>query len=486
MLKIKNHFKNKFCSTPILDDITDLSSIQDQDTGEHQPSSTSTFIQDTDSDYISNDTCAYCCCSYCCDYNEHFYKSTDSFCSKMKLNHNNKNNSKKVKNKYVIKRPFSSSLSKIKPLDNNSVISKTTITSVSGAGPSVSSYETIADNKRGRSINPPNNSKRQLNNLKVLNICNKYLSTSDLVDKSNNYVQDDLKNLWTSFSNLNLNLVKNIDLLPDHDKKIINRMAMKRSKELAMMEDACIARKYWEEEKMLRDEYINQQNETFTNILKEKRRLEYADTQNRLRKIAEEEHDHREQIKQEILEKNLKTKCVLDKIKYETEIQKSEKQSREIRRNELLAINSQTLEFNNDYDRQLCNERLEKRITKADLIRNKLIQIYRTRLINENQMQQELHAANFMETKKQEKYRLKKLKEKLDKRDKKYKRFIETKRRTNEASQNQAKTTAFLRDIVKRAMSPENYNRSRVISSLSNNNDRSYSNLSYTSHLKLS
>lgn len=71
--------------------------------------------------------------------------------------------------------------------------------------------------------------------------------------------------------------VTSIANLSEHDRKILDRMAMKRTKEIVQIEDAMLARKFWDSEKNERAILMNKQAEHYQSLVKIKRDKENAE-----------------------------------------------------------------------------------------------------------------------------------------------------------------------------------------------------------------
>lgn len=286
--------------------------------------------------------------------------------------------------------------------------------------------------------------------------------------------------------------VKSLVQLSDHDRKILDRMSMKRTKEIEMMEDAAVARKYWELEKNERHVLRNKQLEDYFKSVQMKRQQEQLELERRKQILAEREKEYSEKVKQEINAKTIKAENILKNIEMEREISECKKRHREFMRIESILANFEEHRLNEDIWRQELHERMEQRINKAEHVRNKIMDIQKVRIQTDNQIEQQLHAANLDQTKKIEEFKTEKLKEKIVERDSKYRRFAEQKRRVVEESQNQAKTSALLRELVRRSFSTDCFRTPVTPSqqrSYSSVDRRPISNMSYhsqISHIHLS
>lgn len=291
------------------------------------------------------------------------------------------------------------------------------------------------------------NSKSSTNNQ------NPIQSLLDLNDNPFVQLSDHLHNLSASIPNLSS---QGFDKISEHDRKILQRMVMKRTKEIAMMQDAQLAREYWEKEQVERRKIINEQNESYFKTIRRKREQEALRTRTRLKRIAMEENAYIERLKQELIEKEAKTEKLLKDIELHRDLKIHEKRQREFQKQDATLLNQQEHEVNDEIWRHILIERLQQRIQKADALRQRVLEVQKSRIQTDNQMEQTLHAANYEETQKVEQFRLLALKEKIKEEDEKSKSFLRQRSRLIEESQKRAKASAALRDLIKRSISPEN------------------------------
>lgn len=328
----------------------------------------------------------------------------------------------------------------------------------------------------------------------------KYFSTSDLtLDSSKNYKCTNKRTgLDIHVNNINLNhqfvtlknhiealsssipdlSKKKLNQISDHDKKILSRMVMKRKKEVAMIEDAQLAREYWEKEKEAREKFIQEQNYSYFKTIKEKRAIELVETKKRVQKIEVEERAQIERLKQELAEKEAKTEALLKTLEMRKEMKVYQKRQRDLQKMDVTLLNQQEQEINSTIWRQIMIERLQQRIHRADNLRHKVMEVYKCRIQTDNQLEQTIHALNYDETKKMEEFRMQQLRQKLQHRDEKYKQFADHRSREIEESQRKAKISAAMRELIKRSISPENL-AFRMTGRKATQPDRPISNLSH-------
>ncbi|XP_063708838.1 DNA repair protein rad-50 [Culicoides brevitarsis] len=266
-------------------------------------------------------------------------------------------------------------------------------------------------------------------------------------------LKSQMENLSSSIPDLSK---KKFAQISDHDKKILSRMVMKRRKEMAMIADAQLARQYWEQEKVARQRFIQEQNQSYFKTIKEKREFEAAKTRQRMEQIEKEERAQIERLKRELFEKEAKTESLLKTLEFRKEMKIYQKRQRELQKVDMNLVNQQEHEMNDTIWRQILIERLQQRIHRADNLRQKIMDVYKCRIQTDNQLEQTIHAANFDEAKKVEQFRMQQLRERIQHRDQKYKEFVEHKSRLIEESQQKAKISAAMRELIKRSVSPEN------------------------------
>lgn len=274
---------------------------------------------------------------------------------------------------------------------------------------------------------------------------------------------------------------KRLDEISDHDKKILSRMAMKRTKEIAAMQDAQLARDYWDKEKVARERFIAEQNESYFRTIKEKREQEVLLTRKRQEKLAQEERAQIERLKLELADKEAKTETLLKNIEFQKEMKIYERRQREFQKMDMALVNQQEHEMNDEIWRHILIERLQQRIYRADNLRQRILDVQKCRIQTDNQLEHTIHVANYDETKKVERFKLQQLREKIQQRDQKYKEFVKHRSHVIHESQRKAKISAAMRELIKRSISPEN-----VMRLGANVSVRPISNLSHCdSHIRL-
>lgn len=271
--------------------------------------------------------------------------------------------------------------------------------------------------------------------------------------------------------------------IPNHDKRILNRMALRRTKNLALVEDAKMAHKYWDEEKTSRQILLNQQAAVYSNILRHKRVKEQTERDNRIAHLQERERANMDKIKREIEQKHMKVNCRLKNLELKRDIELCEKRHEDFKKYDQILSKHNENSLDEVLRRQECYDKLEQKINHADYIKGRILQAYKNRLEMDNHIEKYAHKANLEEVKKHEIYQRERLRDSIFSRNKKYLKFVEQKTKKMEESRIQARTTAELRDLIRNSITPDNMT-FRVPQSC-RTNDRPPSNLSFLSHVKL-
>lgn len=317
-------------------------------------------------------------------------------------------------------------------------------------------------------------------------------STSDLVTNDEHiavkcFTPKSVENLCDQLDSIGINTItpritKLYTTIPEHDRKILKRMAMKRTQEIAQMEDAWIARKCWEDERTLRNNLINEHSMQYMRKVKEKQKQETMQTERRMNDLARKEQQNLNEMRRHINAKEERLEQRLRAESMKREILNRERQLEGIRKFEAAVILQQELQLDEEVRKQECYSNLENRINRAEEMRMKYLSTRQRRLCMDNELEQNLHAANYDETRRNELQKLEQLKVKIQERNRKAIRFMEAKEQHLIECRNQARASAELRNIVRSSISPDSYRSFKVRSSC----DRPISNMSFNeSHLKL-
>lgn len=292
--------------------------------------------------------------------------------------------------------------------------------------------------------------KKQKNSKKSTKLCNTLKSGApeSFQNLCNRFKSSSLSNLLPITTN---DTVKNIIQLSDHDKKILDRMSMKNLKEMALVENAMMARKFWDSEKSEREKEKNEQHVKYLKLVNEKRRQEYAELQRRKQLLEEKEKVYCERVLNDIEAKNIKAENILKNIEMEREMLEIRKRQREFQRIEAIQTNCEESKLDEQIWREAINGRLEERINKAEHIREKNLDVYRIRVQTDNQIHQQIHAQNYDQAIREEVCKREQLRERIKARESKFRKFDEHRQKVVQDSKAQAHTSALLRELVRRS-----------------------------------
>jgi hypothetical protein len=267
-------------------------------------------------------------------------------------------------------------------------------------------------------------------------------------------------------------------------------MSMKNLKEIALVENAMMARKYWENEKAERERLKNEQHMRYVRMVNEKRKQEQAELARRKYYITVKNKEVCEKIQNEIEAKMIRSENILKNIEMEREMMECRRRQKELQRIEVIQSNFEEKNLDDQLWRESINEKIEEKIHKAENIRSKNLDVYRIRIQTDNQIHQQIHAQNYEEAIKEEIKKKEQLKQKIKKRDSKFKKFAEQREKVVQDSKAQAKTSAFLRELVRRSFGFKLPMEATVPSSYGRTNENGrFSNCSYStqvSHIHLS
>lgn len=270
--------------------------------------------------------------------------------------------------------------------------------------------------------------------------------------------------------------------LPDHDKKILNRMARKRTEQNLMAEDAEIAHKYWDEEKQTRRTMLEQHQEQLNRVIRENRERESRETEDRLACLENREKYHREKLKREIWNKNQRLSHRLRNLQVKREMRQCEKRRAQMQRLQVAAINQQEHDLDNQIRQQILYDQLEVKIARAECLRRRILDVQRNRIQADNELQQRIHAIKYQEVQRLNQFRHQKLLLHVKETDRRAEQIREAKKRDLEESRHVAESSRTLRDFIRRSLSPEVF---RAMNCRSVASERPVSNLSFQSHVKL-
>lgn len=244
--------------------------------------------------------------------------------------------------------------------------------------------------------------------------------------------------------------------ISDHDKKILSCMLTKRMDDTVRIEYALLARKYWDREREERDALLKQQNLDLADMIREKHETDKSIRKNRLDSITQQQQHYTAMLRHELNAKRCRSKRRMEKVLLERNVMHTQRHHDRMRKQELNALSMEKQRLDEQIRNDECSAMLDRRITRADCVRNLYLDAYRRRLNEENVKQQWTHAANFDEIKQMEKQNLQMLKQRLVERRRKVDQFEWNKMQWTERQRDRARITATLRDIVRKSTSPEN------------------------------
>lgn len=268
--------------------------------------------------------------------------------------------------------------------------------------------------------------------------------------------------------------------IPEHDKKIINRMAMKRTAELSRSEDARLARDYWERERTDRTAIQRTHATQLAAVLRDRRIAEKAETKRRLHELDKERSAYLEAVRTEISDKEQRVGQRLRRVALAKELRICERREQDLRKAEAAVDIVERSQLDDELRQQQCYSVLESRITRATALRAHYQAAYRRRLYADNELQHAVHSANYSAIERSEQYKAAELRTRIQERDKQTDAFVAEKQRYVADAREQARATAELRELVRRSISPDNYSFRAAL------RERPVSNMSlYESHVRL-
>ena len=244
-------------------------------------------------------------------------------------------------------------------------------------------------------------------------------------------------------------------LIPEHDQKILNCMASKRSQQAISRENAWLARKYWENERYERELLKYEQMEEYKKAIRDKQFQDYLLTKERLNAIARRDLAELQRLKQALNEKDKKAKQRIEQLRLERDLQICQRRCDELRKAEAVNIHQEGQNLEDALRKGDICHRLTQRLQKADQIRNQSLESYLKRLREDNYLQQIVHEEHWRQTQAYEQIKKQQLKEHINQKRSKSQNFVESKHKRNAATTNTAKIAANLRELVRNSVTPE-------------------------------
>ena len=244
--------------------------------------------------------------------------------------------------------------------------------------------------------------------------------------------------------------------VPDHDKRILNRMATKRSEQVLAKENAWLARKYWENERYERELLKCEQMEEYKKAVRDKQFQDYLQTKARLNEIAQRDLAELQRLKESLQQKEERTKKRLHCLRIERDLAVNQKRCEELRKMENVNLHQEEQNLDEMLRKSETCQRLTERLKRADHIRNKMLENYLKRLRYDNYIEQLQHEEHWREVQLNEKLKREQLKEQICRKRCRSQHFVETKQLRNENIRKTAKLSKSLRDLVRSSVTPEN------------------------------
>lgn len=247
------------------------------------------------------------------------------------------------------------------------------------------------------------------------------------------------------------------NLASEHDRMIVNRMTMKRTKDQAMMDDAQVARKYWEQERIARNLIMLEHNETLNRLLKDRRDRDRQEAAARIENLRNRDQWLMYRLRQELDHRDERISTRLQRLNQIRDNQVNEKRSMQMEKARIIAANIEGSNLDKRLQQQLVLNQLEEKICRAECQRQKYIDVQKNRLRFDNEMEQRMHQSKFEEIQKFEQFQKQRLMDCIRRQDARAESFVEQKRKEIVESRTMAFNSAFLRDYVKRSFTPEVY-----------------------------
>lgn len=245
------------------------------------------------------------------------------------------------------------------------------------------------------------------------------------------------------------------DKVPDHDKRILNRMASKRSEQALAKENAWLARKYWENERYERELLKCEQMEEYKKAVRDKQFQDYLQTKARLNEIAQRDLAELQRLRESLQQKDDRTKKRLQSLRNERDLTVSQKRNDEMRKMEYINLHQEEQTLDEMLRKSETCQRLTERLRRADHIRNKMLEKYLKRLRYDNYVEQLQHEEHLRELQLNEQLKREQLRDQISRKRCRSQHFVESKQQRNESIRKTAKLSKSLRDIVRSSVTPE-------------------------------
>ncbi|EDW00567.1 trichohyalin [Drosophila grimshawi] len=243
--------------------------------------------------------------------------------------------------------------------------------------------------------------------------------------------------------------------VPQHDQKILNRMAVKRSQQAADKEHAWLARKYWENERLEQQLLKCEQLEEYKQAVHDKQFQDYLLTKARLQALAERDLAELRRLRGALDAKDAAAKQRLQAMRLERDLVLCQRRYEESRRSEAVTLQQEEQQLDATLRKRDTCMRLTERLRRADELRNELLEGYLRRLQHDNQVEQLQHEEHWRERQQLERLKREQLQHDIQRKRQQSQRFVDTRQRRHEARFRTAKISASLRELVRQSVTPE-------------------------------
>ncbi|XP_067627367.1 coiled-coil domain-containing protein 177 [Eurosta solidaginis] len=243
--------------------------------------------------------------------------------------------------------------------------------------------------------------------------------------------------------------------IPSHDKRILNRMAHKRSERAIAKDNAWLARKYWENERYERELFKCAQMEEYKRAIRDKQFQDYLLTKARLNEIAQRDLSELQRLRNALEEKDVNTNRRLDALRVERGIATCQRRCDELRRVEAVTVQQESQQVDEQLKKEEICTRSNERLQRAEQIRTEMLESYLRRLRYDNYMEGLVHEEQWLEAQKLERQRRAQLADHIQQKREQSQRFIEARQRRKQAITRKAKLAASLRELVRNSVTPD-------------------------------
>lgn len=256
---------------------------------------------------------------------------------------------------------------------------------------------------------------------------------------------------------IDISLAKLYPTIPDHDKRILNCMMLKRLNDTMDAQNAWIAREYWDRERRERIAIQRKQQSDYQKSVRQKQELEKCMRAERLTALCRQHHSYVTAMRQELRSKKMRSNQRLAQAAYERNLMAAQRQTHEQRR----TAETSNIRFRQQIDAQLrsheCRLELERRMQRAKCIRKHHLNNYRKRITNNIERHQMVHETIAKDIREAEQSHTDTLKEKIARCNRRTQILQMNKLQWVEDSRDRAQLTATLRDIVRKSVTPDNF-----------------------------